>query len=94
VAGGVFGLLPKILVEYFGARNLPQIYGIVFSVSACGSVVGPPLVGAIIDSYGYLAGSVVAGVCLIVGSGIVFTISFFQKGEEMGIPLLTATIEN
>jgi len=95
-AGGVFGLLPKTLVEYFGVQSLPLFYGLVFSVSAIGSVGGPPLIGAIIDEYDYLVGGITACCFLWVGTGVLLTLNCYEKfkAKKPEISVLSPLLSN
>jgi len=82
VAGGLFGLVPKTIVEYFGERKLSVYFGLVFSCSAIGSMCGLPMIGALVETYGYFFGSCTAGLCLLTGDLIFFSLICFPNYKK------------
>ena len=45
-------LMPAVLIELFGVRNLGAILGVFFTASGVSAILGPPLAGFIIDATG------------------------------------------
>lgn len=45
-------LMPAVLIELFGVRNLGAILGVFFTASGISAIVGPPLAGFIVDATG------------------------------------------
>lgn len=45
-------LMPGVLIEAFGTRNLGAVFGTFFTASGIAAALGPPLAGAIVDSAG------------------------------------------
>ena len=50
--GGGFGTMPAFVADYFGARNVGRIYGLMLTAWSAGGVVGPLLISKIRDSTG------------------------------------------
>ena len=53
MAGGFISLLPVVLAVIFSVERLPSIYGAVLAVSSIGNFAGPPIAGAIKESFGF-----------------------------------------
>jgi MFS family permease len=58
-------LMPAVLIELFGVRNLGAILGIFFTASGISAVVGPLLAGFIVD----VTGSYRWGIAFALASG-------------------------
>jgi MFS family permease len=67
VAGGIFGLVPKLVVEHYGRDRMPFVYGLATSVSAIGDLVGIPINGHLVDEFGYQACAIFSGVSMLAG---------------------------
>jgi MFS transporter, OFA family, oxalate/formate antiporter len=50
--GGGFGTMPAFAADYFGAKNVGKIYGLMLTAWGFGGVLGPLLISAIRDSTG------------------------------------------
>lgn len=50
--GGGFGTMPAFAADYFGAKNVGKIYGLMLTAWGFGGVLGPLLISAILDSTG------------------------------------------
>jgi OFA family oxalate/formate antiporter-like MFS transporter len=50
--GGGFGTMPSFAADYFGARDVGTIYGLMLTAWGVGGVVGPLLTSVIIDATG------------------------------------------
>ena len=70
--GGFVALLPALVTDYFGARHVGGIIGILYTSVAFGTLIGPSAAGFVFDlSHSYLV-PIVAGICTnIVAAGIV-----------------------
>jgi OFA family oxalate/formate antiporter-like MFS transporter len=70
--GGWVALLPAVVMDYFGGRNIGGIIGALYTSVAFGTLVGPSAAGFVFDySHSYLA-PILFGVCgNIVAAGIV-----------------------
>jgi OFA family oxalate/formate antiporter-like MFS transporter len=62
--GGGFGTMPAFAADYFGARNVGPIYGLMLTAWSAASVFGPMLIAHLRQSSGsYISGlHVIAGV--------------------------------
>jgi OFA family oxalate/formate antiporter-like MFS transporter len=66
--GGGFGTMPAFAADYFGARNVGKIYGLMLTAWGFGGVLGPLLISTVVDQTGQyttalyiLAGMLLAG---------------------------------
>jgi MFS transporter, OFA family, oxalate/formate antiporter len=50
--GGGFGTMPAFAADYFGARNVGKIYGLMLTAWGFGGVLGPLLISRVVDSTG------------------------------------------
>lgn len=50
--GGGFGTMPAFAADYFGARNVGKIYGLMLTAWGFGGVLGPLLISTVVDSTG------------------------------------------
>jgi OFA family oxalate/formate antiporter-like MFS transporter len=51
--GGGFGTMPAFAADYFGARDVASIYGLMLTAWGFGSVLGPLLIARIRETTGY-----------------------------------------
>lgn len=65
--GGFIALSPPVAAARFGLKGLGGILGAWYSAAAFGSLGGPPVAGWIIDTFGYSAAIVFAGVAALLG---------------------------
>jgi OFA family oxalate/formate antiporter-like MFS transporter len=65
--GGGFGTMPSFVLDSFGSRRMPAIYGLILTAWSAAGVVGPQLVGRLKDAYGAAA----AGYAFYVAAGFV-----------------------
>ncbi len=66
--GGAVALTPAVLAELFGARGLGVVLGVLYTSSAIGTLLGPPVCGALIDHTGSYRIAVAFTMALTVGS--------------------------
>jgi len=73
--GGGFGTMPAFSADYFGAKHVGRIYGLMLTAWSAGGVVGPLLISTVRDSTGSydIALYVIAGI-LAVSSIIPFLV--------------------
>lgn len=74
--GGGFGTMPSFAADYFGARDVGTIYGLMLTAWGVGGVLGPLLISSIIDSTDSyaLAFYLIAGI-MIVSAVLAFIIN-------------------
>ena len=54
--GGGFGAMPSFVLDVFGARLMPVVYGTILTAWSAGGIVGPQMVGVIRDRWPQDAG--------------------------------------
>jgi MFS transporter, OFA family, oxalate/formate antiporter len=70
--GGWVAVLPALVMDFFGGRNVSGIIGILYTSVAFGTLIGPSVAGVIFDLNGTYTLPIVASVCAnIVAAGIV-----------------------
>jgi len=70
--GGFIALSPAVTAELFGVQGLGATLGALYTSAGFGGLIGPPLVGWIIDRSGYTAGITVAFVAGLIGAACLF----------------------
>jgi OFA family oxalate/formate antiporter-like MFS transporter len=55
--GGGFGTMPAFATDYFGARQIGSIYGMMLTAWGCAAVFGPSLVAGIRQATGHYSGA-------------------------------------
>lgn len=74
--GGFVALLPTLVMDYFGGRNVSGIIGVLYTSIAFGSLIGPSATGLVFDhSHAYVV-PLLASMCLnVIAAAIVATTS-------------------
>lgn len=49
--GGGFGTMPSFILDVFGAKLMPVVYGMILTAWSAGGIVGPQMVGIITDKW-------------------------------------------
>jgi OFA family oxalate/formate antiporter-like MFS transporter len=69
--GGWVAVLPAVVMDYFGGRNISSIIGALYTSVAFGTLIGPSAAGFAFDySHSYIMPIVAAAVANIVAAGI------------------------
>jgi len=79
--GGGFGSMPSFVLDVFGPKLMPVVYGSILTAWGCGGIVGPQIVAFLKDNFAAQAGQytfVCAAVLLFVG----LVISFVLNNEK------------
>jgi OFA family oxalate/formate antiporter-like MFS transporter len=65
--GGGFGAMPSFILDVFGPRLMPVVYGCILTAWSAAGIVGPQLVAVIKDSWPQQAGryAFLAGACFV-----------------------------
>lgn len=65
--GGGFGTMPAFAADYFGPKNVGQIYGLMLTAWGFGAVVGPLLIARIRETSGVYSGAlyIIAAIMLV-----------------------------
>ncbi len=67
--GGGFGTMPSLVADYFGARNVGKIYGLLLTAWSAGAILGPLILSRLRDATGaYVDGLYVLGAIMVVGT--------------------------
>jgi MFS transporter, OFA family, oxalate/formate antiporter len=71
IYGGWVALLPALVTDYFGGRNVSGIIGILYSSVAIGTLIGPAAVGFAFDVSQSYTLPILAGACAnVVAAGV------------------------
>ena len=83
--GGGFGSMPSFVLDEFGPKLMPVVYGAILTAWGCSGIIGPQVVAALKDNFGQGAAiyTFIAGaVLLFVGLVITFGLSRKQTGSR------------
>jgi MFS transporter, OFA family, oxalate/formate antiporter len=69
--GGGFGTMPAFAADYFGAKNVGKIYGLMLTAWSFGAVLGPIVISRIRDATGEYTNGLYAIAALMLVSAIV-----------------------
>jgi len=73
--GGWVALLPSVVMDYFGGRNVSGIIGILYTSAGVGALIGPSAAGFIFDvSRSYLL-PIIASVCVNLIAAAIFAVT-------------------
>jgi predicted MFS family arabinose efflux permease len=62
--GGIVSLMPALVMDFFGARAVSSIIGVLYTGAAVGNLAGPVVAGAVFDRFGSYQGVIWACVAL------------------------------
>lgn len=69
--GGFVAVLPALVMDYFGGRNVGAIIGVLYTSVAFGTLVGPATAGFAFDATHSYTAPILAGVCAnIIAAGV------------------------
>jgi OFA family oxalate/formate antiporter-like MFS transporter len=65
--GGGFGTMPAFAADYFGARNVGSVYGLMLTAWGLAGLLGPTVIAQVRQSTGYYTGALelIAGIMLL-----------------------------
>jgi MFS family permease len=87
IYGGWVALLPALVTDYFGGRNVSGIIGILFSSVAVGTLVGPTAVGFAFDmSHSYTVPILVGACANVLAAAVMATTSSEPPRGQSIIP--------
>lgn len=69
--GGGFGTMPAFCADYFGARDVGSIYGLMLTAWGFGSVLGPLLTAHIRETSGHYSGALYAIAAIMLASAAI-----------------------
>jgi MFS transporter, OFA family, oxalate/formate antiporter len=76
--GGGFGSMPSFVLDVFGPKQMPVVYGTILTAWGCGGIVGPQIVAFLKDNFANQAAQytfISASVLLLLGLFITFALS-------------------
>lgn len=76
--GGIIALSPAVVAQMFGTVGMGGVLGALYTANGLGGLVGPPLMGQIIDSSGHTAAQWTALVWGLIGTALLY----FVKPQE------------
>ena len=69
---GVLGwvaLLPSVVMDYFGGRNVSGLIGILYTSAAFGTLIGPTAAGFAFDlAHNYLTPILISAICNVIAA--------------------------
>jgi len=81
--GGWVALLPSIVMDYFGGRNISGIIGVLYTSAGIGTLVGPSAAGFAFDiSHSYTVPILVSAAGNVIAAVIMAVTSEFPAGEK------------
>ncbi len=82
--GGIVALTPAVVAELLGTGGLGTALGVLFTAAGLGGLIGPPVIGALIDGVGYPAGISAA---LVVAMVAWMVVTRTTRGERSALAL-------
>ncbi len=73
--GGLIALSPAVVAELYGVLGMGGVLGALYTANGFGGLIGPPVMGQIIDSSGHTAAQWAALASGLLGGGLLFAIS-------------------
>ncbi|KAJ3257691.1 hypothetical protein HK103_004318 [Boothiomyces macroporosus] len=90
--GGYISILPTVIVQLFGLENIGGIFGMLYSSPLIGTVFGPSIAGAMIDSLTTTSNGVettnfipviyYSGICMFIGFALLVKTVFDVRKEN------------
>ncbi len=77
--GGFIALTPAVAAGLFGTVGLGAVLGALYTAAAVGGLVGPPIVGAVIDGVSYTAGISLA---MVITGASTFVLFLLPAGHD------------
>jgi MFS family permease len=83
--GGFVAILPALVMDYFGGRNVSGLIGVLYTSVAFGTLVGPSAAGYAFDfSHSYTL-PIVASICAnLIAAGVIVTMA--RGAGDAGVP--------
>ena len=87
--GGLVAILPALVMDYFGGRNVSALIGVLYTSVALGTLVGPSAAGYAFDfSHSYLL-PIAASVCAnLIAAGVIAVMARGAAGSAGVSPAL------
>ena len=72
--GGFIALSPAVTASIFGPMGLGGILGLLYTGAGIGGLVGPPLMGQLIDGFGYSTTLIISGALGVTSFGVLLAL--------------------
>ncbi len=72
--GGFIALSPAVVAEMFGTLGMGGVLGALYTAAGVGGLIGPPVMGKIIDSSGHTAAQWTAVASGLIGTALLFRV--------------------
>lgn len=73
--GGFVAVLPALVMDYFGGRNVGAIIGVLYTSVAFGTLIGPAAAGFAFDATHSYTAPILAGVCANIIAAVVLAMT-------------------
>jgi OFA family oxalate/formate antiporter-like MFS transporter len=91
--GGGFGSMPSFVLDVFGAKNMPVVYGVILTAWGCGGIVGPQIVAFLKDNFAAQAAQYTfVSAAILLMSGLLITLALSNKRYEPKASCATETV--
>jgi MFS family permease len=70
--GGIIALSPAVLAQLFGTVGMGGVLGALYTANGFGGLIGPPVMGRIIDSAGHSAAQWTAVASGLIGTALLY----------------------
>ena len=70
--GGFIALSPAVIAEFFGTVGMGGVLGALYTAAGVGGLIGPPMMGRIIDSAGHTAAQWTALASGLIGTAVLY----------------------
>jgi MFS family permease len=77
--GGWVALLPAVVMDYFGGRNVSGIIGILYTSAAFGTLIGPSAAGFVYDVTGSYMIPILVGAGGNVAAALIMALSARER---------------
>jgi MFS family permease len=80
--GGWVALLPAVVMDYFGGRNVGGLIGILYTSAGFGTLIGPAAAGFAFDfAHSYLTPILTSAICNVIAA-IVMAVASSQRARS------------
>ena len=74
--GGWVALLPAVVMDYFGGRNIGALIGILYTSAGFGTLIGPAAAGFAFDfAHSYLTPILTSAICNVIAAIVMAVVS-------------------
>ncbi|MDA3040637.1 MAG: MFS transporter [Actinomycetota bacterium] len=82
--GGIIALSPAVVAQLFGTVGMGGVLGALYTANGFGGLIGPPVMGKIIDSSGHTAAQWTALASGLLGTALLYRMN--PQTESSGVP--------